>query len=146
MKSLNEFIYEKLQLKNIKKDVDIHKIFEVVLYMNTRRSDKKFIKEIEIFAEHINKFEDLLIVTGCNSKDCTYTIDDKYNLKKIGENEYDLYLNAFYDDSLRNERYSPEFNVDYNPIDEDITIYKNYGAFSYDSGEGNMILINKKLY
>ena len=149
MKSINEFINEKLILKrNLSSEettqFNIIKLFGEVMGMNYERSTEDFKNKVNEFAkECINDYKDIEIVTDkCYGfADATYKIVElgkNYKFERIGPSKWDEYSGILHD-----SKEDKIINVDFatNPIDEFITISHYEGILEYTTGgEGCFII------
>lgn len=150
MKSINEYIIEKLKIgkssssSNANTPFNIITLFEEVMDMNYEKSTQDFKNKVKAFADEcIDDYKDIEIVTdGCSAlSDGTYQIVDiskKYKLEKIGPskwNEYSKILSDSKEDKIS--------DVDFrnNPIDEYIIISHYERILQYTTGSLGSFII-----
>lgn len=148
MKSINQYITEKLKIKKSSSEpttlFNIIKLFEEVMNMRYDGATEDFKNKVNAFAEEcIDDYKNIEIVTdGCSGfDDATYKIVDiskKYKFEKIGPTKWDEYSKILHK-SKEDKIIEADFGS--NPIDEDITISHYEGILEYTTGgEGCFII------
>jgi hypothetical protein len=148
MKSINEFITEKLKIRKETSEknpsFNIIKLFEEVMGMRYGDATEDFKNKVNAFAEEcIDDYRDIEIVTEkCYGfADATYKIVElgkKYKFERIGPSKWDEYSDIVY-----KSKGKLIIDVDFgeNQIDESITINHQERIFEYTTGgEGSFIL------
>lgn len=150
MKSINEFIIEKLKIRKSSPSsksntpFDIITLFIEVMGMDYKTSTEDFKNKVNEFADEcIDDYKDIEIVTDkCYEfSDATYKIVEigkNYKFERIGPSKWYKYSKILHD-SKEDKITDVDFGANY--IDEDITISTYEGILEYTTGgEGCFII------